>query len=185
MPDFRRAVVQLVLDKGYMRREEPFRLSSGEMSHDYVDAKKAIAAGRDLRLVAQAVLDLADREGVSFDAVGGLTMGADPLAHAISVLADKRWFAVRKEAKQHGKQRSIEGAELNPGESILLVDDVITTGSSSLKALDAIEEVGAAVVLATCVVDRGKRARDAFSERGVRFVPLATYEDLGIDPIGG
>jgi len=184
MPDIGRAVVQLVLDKGYVRRDEPFRLSSGEMSHDYVDAKKAIALGRDLRLVAQAVLDLAGREAIEFEAVGGLTMGADPLAHAIAVLADKRWFAVRKEAKQHGKQRSIEGAELSPGEKVLLVDDVITTGSSSLKALDALEEVGAEVVLATCIVDRGKLASDAFAERGVAFKPLATYEDLGIDPIG-
>ena len=185
MPDIRRAVVQLVLDKGYVRREEPFRLSSGEMSHDYVDAKKAIALGRDLRLVAQAVLDLAASSGVEFDAVGGLTMGADPLAHALAVLADKRWFAVRKEAKQHGKERSIEGAELRQGERVLLVDDVITTGSSSLQALDAIEAVGAQVVLATCIVDRGKLAGDAFAERGVRYVALATYEDLGIDPIGG
>jgi orotate phosphoribosyltransferase len=185
MPDIRRAVVQLVLDKGYVRRAEPFRLSSGEMSRDYVDAKKAIAAGRDLRLAAQAVLDLAAEEGVEFDAVGGLTMGADPLAHAIALLADKKWFAVRKEAKSHGKQRSIEGAELSAGEAVLLVDDVITTGSSSLKALDAIEALGARVVLATCIVDRGKLATDAFSERGVRFRPLATYEDLGIDPIGG
>ena len=185
MPDIRRAVVQLVLDKGYVRREEPFQLSSGEMSHDYVDAKTAIALGRDLRLVAQAVLDLAATSGVEFDAVGGLTMGADPLAHALAVLADKRWFAVRKEAKQHGKQRSIEGAELAPGEKVLLVDDVITTGSSSLKALDAIEAIGAEVVLATCIVDRGKLAGDAVAERGVRYTPLATYEDLGIDPIGG
>lgn len=185
MPDMRSAVVRLILDKGYIRREEPFRLSSGEMSHDYVDGKKAISLGRDLRLVAQAVLDLAAAEGVDFEAVGGLTMGADPLAHAVAVLADKRWFAVRKETKQHGKQRSIEGAELASGERVLLVDDVITTGASSLKALDAIEEAGAEVVLATCIVDRGKLASDAFAERGVPFRPLATYEDLGIDPVGG
>ncbi len=184
LSNHKQAVLELILKEGYERRDEAFKLSSGEWSHDYIDAKRAISLGSNLRLVAEAILEVCRNKDATFDAVGGLTMGADPLAHAIALLADAKWFSVRKEAKQHGKQRLIEGAEVTKEDRVLLVDDVITTGNSTLRAFDAIKVVGAEVVLAVAVVDRGKTARDQFAERGIPYAPLLTFEDLGIDPVG-
>lgn len=182
MADRREEIRKLILELGYERRKEPFRLSSGELSFDYVDAKRAIASGTNLRLVAEAILDQAR---VDFDAVGGLTMGADPLSHAISILTGKQWFAVRKEPKGHGKQQVIEGAVLTSGMRALVVDDVVTTGKSILHALDALEDLDVNVVLAVTIVDRGEAAKAALADRGIAYTPLLTYRDLNISPVDG
>ena len=182
--DLRREVLDVVRRLGYVRREEAFQLSSGGWSHDYVDGKRALAGGAELRLAAEAVVATAAERGIGFDAVGGLTMGADPLAHAVAVVSGARWFSVRKETKDHGRQRAVEGSELGNGVSVLLVEDVVTTGRSVLQALDAVEATGATVVLAVTLLDRGDLAARALAGRGVAYAPLATYRDLGIDPVG-
>ena len=97
----------LVRRFGYERREEPFQLSSGGWSHDYVDGKHAMASGPALRQVSQAVIDSVDFE---FDAVGGPTMGADAVAHGVALLSGRAWFSVRKEAKGHGREAWVEGS---------------------------------------------------------------------------
>ena len=121
--------------------------------------------------------------GHAFDAVGGLTMGADALAVGIAAVGDCRWFFVRKESKQRGTNRWVEGAQIGSGDRILLVDDVVTTGGSILKALDVIAQTGAETVAAVTLVDRGDAARPKFEERGIAYYPMATYESLGIDPV--
>jgi orotate phosphoribosyltransferase len=184
LPRLRAGVLTVLRERGWVRRAEPFQLSSGDWSHDYVDGKRALAGGDELRLAAEAVVALAASAGVAFDAVGGLTMGADPLAHAVAVVSGARWFSVRKKSKQHGRGRLVEGAELGPGTSVLLVEDVVTTGRSMLQALDAVEATGASVVLAVTLLDRGDVAGPAVRARGVPYAPLATYGDLGIDPVG-
>jgi orotate phosphoribosyltransferase len=176
-------VVRVLRERGYVRREQAFQLSSGAWSHDYVDGKRALASGPDLRLAAEALVSVAAEERVEFDAVGGLTMGADPLAHAVAIVSGKSWFSVRKRAKEHGRQHLIEGAALGPATPVLLLEDVITTGGSILQALDAVEEAGAPVVLATTLLDRGTRAASRLAERGIRYRALATYADLGIAPV--
>lgn len=181
----RRRLRELVLARGHERRDEPFQLSSGEWSRDYIDGKRALASGEDLLLAARCVEAITFHEGIDYEAVGGLTMGADPLAHAIAILTGKRWFSVRKEAKAHGKQKLIEGAELGSGEKVLVVDDVVTTGASVSKALDAIQAVGGKVVLAVTLVDRGAAASKRMDAKGIRYVPLLTFTDLEIDPVGG
>ena len=180
----RSEVVAVVRERGWVRRAEAFQLSSGDWSHDYVDGKRALAGGAELRLAAEAVVAQAAALGIRFDAVGGLTMGADPLSHAIAVVSGARWFAVRKESKQHGRGQLVEGAELGPGTSVLLVEDVVTTGRSMLQALDAVEATGARAVLAVTLLDRGETAGPAVAARGVPYAPLGTYRDLGIDPVG-
>ncbi len=175
----------LVLREGYIRRDEPFRLASGETSRDYIDGKRALANGRVLAAVCDRVVSLAQSLGVGFDAVGGLTMGADAIVHGIAARSKVYWFSVRKELKSHGNQKLIEGVELAPGMRVLLVDDVVTTGSSILQALEAIEDAGANVVLAVALVDRGEAARPKFEARGIRYEPLLTYRDLEIEPVGG
>jgi len=180
----RDALLERILEKGYQRRAEPFRLTSGQMSNDYIDGKRALADGHDLLLAARCVIALARERGIEFDAVGGLTMGADHLSHAIAVAGGKRWFSVRKEAKGHGRGRRIEGAELTAGDRVIAVDDVITTGKSVLQAIDAIDETGATTVLAVTLVDRGHAARAAMETRGIRYEPVFTFDDLGIEPVG-
>ncbi|MGH9339540.1 MAG: hypothetical protein ACRD1R_08110, partial [Acidobacteriota bacterium] len=155
----REQVIDLIARKGYSRREEPFQLSSGELSHDYIDCRYAVEHGADLRLVAEAVIELTESLGIPFDAVGGLTLGADSTAHAVALIAGKRWFSVRKEAKRHGKQKMIEGAVLTSEDRILLVEDVATTGDSTMKAVFALEEIGASIVLTVPIVDRGELTR--------------------------
>lgn len=183
LAELRASVVELLRNHGLEYRETPFQLSSGKLSHDYIDGKRALGTGDHLELVCKAAVALATERRVSFDAVGGLTMGADALAHGISLLTGCAWFSVRKEPKEHGKQRQVEGTKLAPGTPVLLVDDVVTTGSSILKAIDAVQEAGASVELAIAICDRGEAATRLLGQRGVPYEALATYRDLAIEPV--
>lgn len=184
MSALRDAVVAIVKGYGLEHRAEPFTLTSGELSHDYLDAKKALAQGQDLRMACDALVELAHEIGADFDAVGGLTLGADAFATGMALLSDRAWFVVRKKAKEHGKSRRIEGARLGTGQRVLLVDDVVTTGGSILEALDAVLDTGASVVAALTLVDRGDQAAQRFAERSIAYRALITYRDLGIRPVG-
>ena len=110
-------------------------------------------------------------------------MGADALAVGIAAVSDCRWFFVRKEAKQRGTRRWVEGAQIGPGDRILLVDDVVTTGGSIFKALDIVDQTGAKTVAAVTLVDRSGIAGPKFEQRGIGYYPMTTYESLGIDPV--
>jgi orotate phosphoribosyltransferase len=182
-PDTWQAAFDLIRTRGYQHRAEPFKLASGQLSHDYIDGKYAVDTGERLTVVSRAVADLADRHGIEYDAVGGLTMGADPLAHGVAMVTGKAWFSVRKEQKQRGREQWIEGTRLQPGMRVLLVDDVISTGGSTAKAYDRVVQVGAVVTGVIPMVDRGDVAAKLFEQRNVPFVALVTYRDLGIEPI--
>src|SRR5437868_3418226 len=95
----RRRVIETVKQRGLIHFEQPVRLSSGELSHDFVDGKAALAHGADLAEACRAIITEFDAANLSFDAVGGLTMGADQFAHGIALLASSEWFVVRKEPK--------------------------------------------------------------------------------------
>jgi orotate phosphoribosyltransferase len=123
--------------------------------------------------------------GIQFDAVGGMTLGADQFAHVLAVLARRRWFVVRKAAKGRGTNKRVEGAEVGEGVRVLLVDDVVTTGTSILDAYDVVRDLGATVVGAVALLDRGDAARPKFDALGVDYIPVLTYRDLGIEPVGG
>ncbi len=182
-PDTWQAAFDLVRTRGYEHRVEPFRLASGQLSHDYIDGKYAVDTGERLAIVSRAVADLAARKGIEFDAVGGLTMGADPLAHGVAMVTGKAWFSVRKEQKARGREQWIEGTRLAPGTRVLLVDDVISTGGSTALAYDRVTAVGAVVTGVIPMVDRGDGATALFAERGVPYAALITYSDLGIEPV--
>lgn len=183
MSALRGAVVEIVKDRGLLPLDAPVRLASGALSAHYVDGKRALARGADLVTACQAFLELARDEGVAFDAVGGLTMGADQFAHGISVLTGCDWFVVRKAVKDHGTKKRIEGTELRAGVDVLLVEDVVTSGGSILEALRAVEATGATVVLAVSLVDRGELAGRAFENERVPYRSLVSYCDLGIPPV--
>ncbi len=173
----------VMLDKGYQRRQEAFMLSSGAYSHDYVDCRKALASGSDLALVAQGVISQAQANSITFELVGGLTMGADPLSHAISIITGLGWFSVRKQAKSHGTSKEIEGSTITPDQKVLLVEDVVTSGSSIIHAYESVVNAGGKVVGAIPLLDRGDKGSKIFSDLGVPYFPLLSYKDLGIDPI--
>ncbi len=178
--DTRAALADLVRRTGYERREEPFRLSSGGWSHDYVDGKFAIATGPALRQASEAVVELV---GDGFDAVGGPTMGADALAVGVALVSGRSWFSVRKEPKGHGRAAWVEGARLGPGDRVVMVEDVVSTGASLLRAAEKVTDLGAVVVAATALLDRSPQVAERFAEAGVPWLPLLTWTDLGIEPL--
>lgn len=185
MTPTRTAVLELIRSKGLRHFDEPVKLSSGELSQDFIDAKAALANGADLRLACEAMIEIVTTAGVEFDAVGGLTLGADQFAHGVALVAERGWFVIRKEPKGRGTDQWVEGTVLAPGVRVLLVDDIVTTGGSIQKAYDRVIAQGAEVVFAITTVDRGDVAKAFFVERGVPYEPLLTYTDLDIAPVGG
>lgn len=183
MTSLRDQVVEIVRARGLRRLDEPIVLRSGQLSRDFVDGKAALSRGADLEVACRAFLEALD--GVAFDAVGGLTMGADHLAHGIALLSGAEWFVVRKEPKGRGTDQLVEGARVGAGTRVLLVDDAVTTGGSIQKAHDAVVALGATVVGAATLVDRGEVAAAYFTGKGIPYVALVTYRDLGIEPVGG
>ncbi len=154
-------------------------LSSGQVAQYYVDAKRAILLPGPFAALGELVAAEARAHGAT--AVGGLTMGADPVACAALAggFAGKAFF-VRKEVKTHGLARRIEGPPLDPGERCLVVEDVVTTGSSTLKAIAALQEGGHVVAGVVCVLDRLSGGAQAIEERldGAPYVALTTIEDV-------
>ena len=177
-------VIEILKEQGVEHRPgQLVELSSGKRSDVFVDVKKALARWTDLQVAAEAICDETRRAGCRFNAVGGLTMGADAIAVAVSWAQKAQWFLVRKEPKTHGLKRTIEGARLGPDDQVLLVEDVVTTGGSILRAYEAVAQTGARVVAASALVDRGGRAAEQFADRGVAYLPVATHQDLGLDPV--
>lgn len=161
-----------------------FTLASGKTSSYYLDGKQVTLHSQGLRLVAEGLLDLL--QDVSFDAIGGMSIGADPIIGAVLAVASQRkrelaGFLVRKEAKGHGTQRYLEGP-VQPGQNVVIVDDVVTTGGSSLQAVDRAVEFGCNVVCVVGVVDRKEGGAKNFADRGLPFRSLLSIEDFGIAP---
>lgn len=135
---------------------------------------------RWIQLVADVALDLID---VDVDAIGGLTMGADPVAFGIAAVAATRGrslrsFSVRKESKDHGIRGRIAGA-LQPGDRVAVVEDTVTRGTSIFEAVEAIKEFGATPVVITVIVDRGGTCAAMSAEAGITYAPMLTAPDLG------
>jgi orotate phosphoribosyltransferase len=170
-------------------KQGTFTLASGRTSHYYVDGRKVTLSAAGAAVIGAGVLErLAEYPEVQ--AVGGLTMGADPIVGATLAAAgmggraDLRGFLVRKEAKAHGTGNRVEGP-LEPGMTVAILDDVATTGGSSLQAADAVEAMGCRVAAVIVVLDRLEGAAAAFEARGLRFESLLTIRDLGVEPAGG
>ena len=177
-------LVAIVRRRGLVQLDEPVLLASGDWSRHFVDAKRALAGGADLRLAGEALVDLVSGTGAAFDAVGGMTMGADPVSHAVAILTGAEWFSVRKQAKERGTKQRIEGAPLGPGRRVLLVDDVVTRGGSIVDALEVVRATGAAVACAVSFLDRGGFDGDPFAAEGVPYLSLLTHDDVGMPPVG-
>ncbi|GIX04248.1 MAG: orotate phosphoribosyltransferase [Planctomycetaceae bacterium] len=162
-----------------------FTLASGKSSSYYLDGKQITLHAEGLALVSTGLLALLS--DLSFSAVGGLTLGADPIVGGMLAVAALRGqplqgFLVRKEAKGHGTQRFIEGP-LQPHDRVVVVEDVVTTGGSALQAVDRVQEYGASVVAVAGIVDRCEGGAQAIAQRGLPFRCLLSIRDFGIEPI--
>ena len=154
-------------------------LTSGQVAPYYVDAKRAVLRPAGFRAMAELVAARADEWGAT--AVGGLTMGADaPACAALAGGADVKAFFVRKETKQHGLQRRVEGPPLDADDRCLIVEDVVTTGGSTLQAIDAVRDAGHQIAGVVTILDRlaggAERIREAAN--GVPYEPLVTIDDI-------
>ena len=186
LSELRKQLAEIVSQKGLLELEQPVRLASGDWSRYFVDTKLALADGGDAAVAARSVIEIMSERGIGFDAIGGMTMGADVLAHGVAVLLGRgvAWFSVRKQAKDRGTRRRVEGGRLGPDSRVVLVDDVVTRGGSILDALEEIRSSGAVVVAAISVVDRGEFGAGAFEGEGIPYIPMLTYRDLGIPAVG-
>ena len=159
-----------------------FTLTSGKKSSYYLDCRMTTLDPNGALLIGRLILQRIGDHNIQADAIGGLTMGADPIATAVAVVSAVEGrplpaFIVRKEAKGHGAQRTIEGWDGKPGARVVIVDDVCTTGGSMLAAADRAEEAGYTVAAVFCVVDREEGGTELIAKR-YPFYPLFTAKEL-------
>ena len=163
-------------------------LASGKEADYYVDLRRVTLHHHAAPLIGHVLLDVLEEAGfgtAEVDAVGGLTLGADPVAGALLHAAASRGqaldaFVVRKEGKAHGMQRRIEGPDV-AGKRVVAVEDTSTTGGSVLTAVQALREAGAEVVAVAVIVDRNTGARESIQEAGLPYLYLYGLEDLGLN----
>ncbi len=171
-------LLRVIRDKAVLHGD--FVLSSGQRAAWYIDLRRVLLSGQSAPLAGRVML--AVTADLDYDAVGGLTLGADPVAAAMMHAAAAQGrvldaFVVRKEGKTHGLQRRIEGPEV-AGRRVLAVEDTSTTGTSVLTAVDALQEAGAEVAGVAVIVERGARGR--VTERGLPFRAAYDMGDLGL-----
>ncbi len=167
----------------YRYSSEPFKLASGQLSHHYFNCKRITLTPARLALLARVFCDeVIPQSGPAPEAAGGLTLGADPIAYAVSLayLAKGQTvypLIVRKEAKEHGLARRIEG-EYQLVKEVLLIDDVVTTAGSSLKAVEAFRAAGLTVRRCICIVDREEGGREALKAAGIDLFAVFKKSDF-------
>jgi len=174
------ALKQLLLERSVKRGS--FVLASGKHSDIYVDARLTTMSPEGMLIIGKLGLTMILEHGWHPDSIGGLTMGADPVAFAISHTSalegmPLRAFSVRKETKAHGTGNQIEGP-FQKGDRVVVIEDVITTGKSALQAIDAIERLGGDILGVLAVVDRQDGGREAIGARGYEVIALTNMRDL-------
>lgn len=174
------ALVALLAERSVKRGQ--FTLASGKQSEYYIDARLTTMSPEGLALIGRLALRGLRESGWAIDAVGGLTLGADPISYAVSYASagsDKpvRAFTVRKEAKSHGMGRQIEGP-FQPGDRVAVIEDVITTGGSALRAIEAVRAAQGMVAGVLALVDRGEGGRQRIEETGTTVISLVTAADI-------
>lgn len=181
----KQALVAILREKAL--RFGDFTLASGKKASFYLDCRKVTLDSRGANLIAEGMLDLL---GAAMpDAVGGMAIGADPITAAVITVAGQRGlpmkgFIVRKEAKSHGTGRDVEGP-VEKGDRVYIVEDTVTTGGSSLLAIEKAEAAGLQVLGVLAVIDRLEGGREAFAARGYSLQTLLTVRDFGIEPATG
>ena len=178
-PKLKEELLVLLKTKAMMKGD--ITLASGKKAGFYIDGKQVTLDPQGLLVVGKMILSMLS--GLKVDAIGGPTMGADPIAAAVCMLSSHtghpiRAFLVRKEAKKHGLQKMIEGPKLQEGDRVVMVEDVITTGGSVLTAIQEVEKLGARVVKVICLVDRNEGAPELLA--AYQYSPIFSLADLGL-----
>jgi orotate phosphoribosyltransferase len=179
----KQALIALVRQKALKFGD--FTLASGKKATYYLDGKQVTLDPTGARLVAEGLLDLLTA-GPLPAAIGGMSIGADPITAAVVTMSAVRGtpllgFMVRKEAKGHGTNQYIEGP-VTPGQTAVIVEDVVTTGGSSLRAIERAEGFGLKIVGVMAIIDRMEGGAQAFAGRGYPLSSLLTIRDFGIEP---
>jgi orotate phosphoribosyltransferase len=178
----RERLAELLREKSYQRRE--VTLASGRKSNFYFDGKQTALHAEGAYLIGRLLWDAIDRSGVKVEAVGGLTLGADPLATAVSLASFQAGkavpaFIVRKEPKGHGTGQWVEGRKNIPaGSTVVILEDVVTTGGSALKAVERVREEGLEVSLIAAVIDRQEGGRETIEAAGLKLISLFTKAEF-------
>ena len=159
-----------------------FTLKSGAQSSWFLDTKQTACRPEGLLAMAEVALEIIPADAT---AIGGLTMGADPVAYAVAAVAATRGrrlrsFSVRKESKDHGVTGRIAGA-LEPGDRVVITEDTVTRGTSLMEAVEVVKAFGAEPVFITVIVDRGGTCEAMAEAAGIPYVPMLTARDLGFD----
>ena len=175
----RKKLLDIIINNAYFK--EKIILSSGKESDYYIDARLVTLSPEGVYLCAKLILDIVKEDDL--DAIGGPTLGADPMVGAIGVLSYQEGkpvntFIIRKAPKAHGKQQQIEGPVLNKGSKIVLIDDVATTGKAFLESLDVLDTMGISVKKSICVVDRREVAKEALAKRGCELISLFDISEI-------
>ena len=179
----REALIALVREKAL--KFGSFTLASGKQASYYLDGKQVTLDPQGARLVGEGILDLLGPHGLP-KAVGGMSIGADPITSAVVTMSAVRGtpvagFLVRKESKGHGTNQFIEGP-VRPGDEVVIVEDVVTTGGSSLAAIERVKAFGLVVVRVVAIIDRMEGGAEAFARLGIHFDSLLSIRDFGIRP---
>jgi orotate phosphoribosyltransferase len=182
LTQMQRRLKELLLQKSY--RKGRIKLSSGRESDFYIDGKQTTLDAEGAFLCGSLLYGLINREGQNIGGVGGMTLGADPLVTAVSIVSYLEGnpipaFIVRKEPKSHGTENYIEGREnLAAGASVALLEDVVTTGGTLLQVIDRVKTQGLKVGLVATVVDRQEGGAEALAAEGFTLVSVFTREQL-------
>jgi orotate phosphoribosyltransferase len=179
----KQALIDLVRQKALKFGQ--FTLASGKKATYYLDGKQVTLDSVGAKLVAEGLLDLLGQSAMP-TAVGGMSIGADPITAAVITMSGVQGkplvgFMVRKEPKGHGTNQYVEGP-VKPGDTAVIVEDVVTTGGSSLQAIERCETFGLKIVGVLAIIDRMEGGADAFAARGYKFASLLSIRDFGIEP---
>jgi len=177
--DEREELLKIIIRDAYVK--EKVILSSGKESDYYIDARCVTLGAHGAYLCARMILDAIGNEPI--DAIGGPTLGADPMIGAISVLSFQagkpiNTFIIRKSPKTYGKQQQIEGPLLEKGSRVVLIDDVATTGKAFIQSIDILTAAGIQIHKAICIVDRQEGAREAIAEKKCELISLFDISEI-------
>ncbi|MCX7794134.1 MAG: orotate phosphoribosyltransferase [Thermodesulfovibrionales bacterium] len=183
----RERLIELIKIRSYKYSEKPFRLSSGIYSNYYFNLKQTTYSPAGLYLVGKLIFEKIKELGLKVDAIGGLTMGADPIAFAVARYSYDmnepiEAFVIRKEPKGHGTMSQIEG-NVKEGNRVIIIDDVVTTGASTIKAINVAKAAGLIIVGVIALLDRCEQnGRQNIEALGYPFWSILTVRDFGINP---
>src|SRR4030043_548936 len=174
-------LIELIIEKAFRYSEEPvFKLVSGRISNYYFDCKAVTLHPEGIYLIGNLLFDLV--KDLDVKGIGGLTLGADPIAYAVaytSYLKGKpvEVFVVRKTPKSHGTMHWIEG-NIKKGDKVVIVDDVITTGKSTIEAITRSKEAGLEIVKVIALIDRQEGGREAVEALGYKLISIITRDEV-------